>query len=77
MQSISSYLKAVRVLVTRPNTSLRVEKKTLLVLLADVVVKILGNGELTMKLCSVKGMSVILLRSGELGPFFTCSKDTP
>jgi hypothetical protein len=59
MQSILSYLKAVGVLVTRPNTSLRVEKKTLLVLLTDVVVKILGNRELAVKLCGVKERLVI------------------
>jgi hypothetical protein len=38
------------VLVTRPNTGLGVEEKALLILLADVVIKILSKRELTVKL---------------------------
>jgi hypothetical protein len=38
------------VLVPRPFTCLRAEEQTLLVLIADVVVQILGKGELAVKL---------------------------
>jgi hypothetical protein len=44
------YLESVWVLVARPYTSLGAEEKTLLVLLADVVVQVLGNGKLSVKL---------------------------
>jgi hypothetical protein len=41
-----AYLEAIRVLVAGPDTLLRVEQQALLVLLADVVVQVLCDGEL-------------------------------
>ena len=45
-----SYLEAEGVLVARPFTSLWVEEKALLVLLANVVVQVLGKRKLTVEL---------------------------
>jgi hypothetical protein len=46
----ASYLEAVGVLVAGPDTVLGGEEKTFLVLLADVVVQVLGDAELTVEL---------------------------
>lgn len=48
--SVYSYLKSEGVFVARPFTGLGVEEKAFLVLFTDVVVQILGKGELTVEL---------------------------
>ena len=62
--------------VTRPNTSVRVEKKPFLVFLADVVVEVLCETKLTMKLQNE--ISHLRLLLGRTFLFMlTCSKETP
>jgi hypothetical protein len=46
----SLLLETVRVFVARPSTGLGVEKESLLVFLADVVVEVLSQGELAVQL---------------------------
>lgn len=45
-----SHLETVGVLVTRPPSRIRVEDKPLLVLFCDIVVQVLGKGELAVEL---------------------------
>jgi hypothetical protein len=42
--------EAVRMLVACPTTSIGVEEKSLLILLGDIVMEVLSEGELTVKL---------------------------
>lgn len=46
----STHLEAIGVLVTGPPASLRIEKKTFFVLFGNVVVHVLGQGELAVQL---------------------------
>jgi hypothetical protein len=45
-----TYLESVRVLVARPDTCFRAEKKAFFVLIGNILVKILSKSKLTVKL---------------------------